>query len=514
MLITLTCHAPNAPDIGYLFGKNPASLFAREFSGGRVLVFYPEVADDHLTITLLTEIDPIALVRTASGAHGLDQYVNDRPYVASSLTSVALNVAFGSALGGKSRERPERVNEVMRWEISLPVVACDAGEEFITRIFAPLGYGVTVERLPLDSAFPAWGPSNLYALRLSGEQTVQAVLSHLYVLLPVLDNAKHYYIEASETEKLLRHGGAWLAAHRERRLITRRYLRYHRPLVTSALARLASLALEEGDEDAEANADTSEETLEETPEDVTSEDVTPEGVTPSETVETRPTPARKTGHLHTQRLEAVIEAVRAANATSLVDLGCGEGRLLTLALKERGLKRILGMDVSSFALSHARRYLHLDDMPPAQRERIEIVQGSLLYRDKRLEGFDVASLVEVVEHLDPPRLDAMERVIFAHARPRRVIVTTPNREYNVHWEALGAEKLRHRDHRFEWTRAEGQAWAERVSKLYGYSFVWREIGAADEGLGAPSQMMIFDRQDDAQTQHEAPATENGKEATA
>ena len=142
MLITLTCHAPNAPDVGYLFGKNPASLFAREFSGGRVLVFYPEVAEDHLTIALLTEIDPIALVRTASGAHGLDQYVNDRPYVASSLTSVALNVAFGSALGGKSRERPERVNEVLRWEVSLPVVACDAGEDFITRIFAPLGYEV------------------------------------------------------------------------------------------------------------------------------------------------------------------------------------------------------------------------------------------------------------------------------------------------------------------------------------------------------------------------------------
>jgi 3' terminal RNA ribose 2'-O-methyltransferase Hen1 len=498
MLITLTCHAPNAPDVGYLFGKNPASLFAREFSGGRVLVFYPEVADDRLTIALLTEIDPIALVRTASGAHGLDQYVNDRPYVASSLTSVALNVAFGSALGGKSRERPERVNEVMRWEVSLPVVACDAGEEFITRILAPLGYEVTAERLPLDSMFPVWGESNMYALRLSGAQTVQAVLSHLYVLLPVLDNAKHYYIEASETEKLLRHGGVWLAAHRERRLITRRYLRYRRPLVTSALSRLASLALEEGDEDAEADADTSEEA--------------PEDVTPSEIGETPRTPAQKTPNLHTQRLEAVMEAVRAANSTSLVDLGCGEGRLLTLALKERGLKRILGMDVASGSLARARRYLHMDDMPPAQRERIEVVQGSLLYRDRRLEGFDVAALVEVVEHLDPPRLSAMERVVFAHARARRVIVTTPNREYNVHWETLGAEKLRHRDHRFEWTRAECQAWAERVGKQFGYSFTWREIGSADEGLGAPSQLVIFDRQDNAQTQLEA--AENGKEAMA
>jgi 3' terminal RNA ribose 2'-O-methyltransferase Hen1 len=488
LLITLTCSASNAPDIGYLFGKNPASLFAREFSGGRVLVFYPEVAEDHLTIALLTDIDPIALVRRASGAHGLDQYVNDRPYVASSLTSVALNVAFGSALGGKSRERPERVGEVMRWEVSLPVVACDAGEEFITRIFAPLGYEVALARLPLDQAFPAWGESNLYALRLSGEQTVQAVLSHLYVLLPVLDNAKHYYIEASETEKLLRHGGAWLAVHPERDLITRRYLRYRRPLVKSALARLADLTAEEGD----AEAVSAE--MEEAPDESA--------------------PSKKTLHLHQQRLDSVIEAVRAANATSLVDLGCGEGRLLTLALKERGLKRILGIDVATSSLSRARRYLHLDDMPPAQRERIEVVQGSLLYRDKRLEGFDVAALVEVVEHLDPPRLGAMERVVFAHARPRRVIVTTPNREYNAHWEALGAEKLRHRDHRFEWTRAECQEWAGRVGKQFGYSAEWREIGPADESLGAPSQVVIFDRQDDAQTPHDTTATVNGKEAPA
>jgi 3' terminal RNA ribose 2'-O-methyltransferase Hen1 len=490
LLITLTCYAPNAPDVGYLFGKNPASLFARDFSGGRVLVFYPEVAEDHLTIALLTEIDPIALVRTANGAHGLDQYVNDRPYVASSLTSVALNVAFGSALGGKSRERPERVNEVMSWEVGLPVVACDAGADFITRICAPLGYEVTAERLPLDPAFPAWGLSNLYGVRLSGAQTVQAVLSHLYVLLPVLDNAKHYYIEASETEKLLRHGGAWLAAHPECDLIIRRYLRYRRPLVISALARLADLALEEGDGNAEPVGDATEDASEEAPS----------------------APAEKTLDLHRQRLDAVIEVIRAANATSLVDLGCGEGRLLTLALKERGLKRILGVDVASGSLARARRYLHLDDMPPAQRERIEIVQGSLLYRDKRIEGFDVAALVEVVEHLDPPRLGAMERVVFAHARPRRVIVTTPNREYNVHWEALGAEKLRHRDHRFEWTRAECQAWAVRVGKQFGYSCEWRAIGPADEALGAPSQMVIFDRQDDAQTRQEA--TENWKEATA
>ncbi len=136
-------------------------------------------------------------------------------------------------------------------------------------------------------------------------------------------------------------------------------------------------------------------------------------------------------------------------------------------------------------------------MSEAERQRIQVVQGSLLYRDRRLEGFDVAALVEVVEHFDPPRLGAMERVVFEHARPRRVVLTTPNREYNAHWATLGVQKLRHHDHRFEWTRAECQAWAERIAATHGYRYAWQEIGPADPALGAPSQLVIFDRLDTA-----------------
>jgi 3' terminal RNA ribose 2'-O-methyltransferase Hen1 len=198
--------------------------------------------------------------------------------------------------------------------------------------------------------------------------------------------------------------------------------------------------------------------------------------------------------LHEQRLNAVLAAVREIGAQSLADLGCGEGRLLAQALKERHLTRILGMDVSSVALARAQRRLHIDTLPDAQRKRLEIVQGSLLYRDHRLEGFDVAALVEVVEHQDPPRLQALERVVFQHARPRRVIITTPNREYNVRWEALGAERLRHADHRFEWTRAECREWAERVATSYGYRVTRQDLGSVDPDLGGPSQLVIFDQQ--------------------
>lgn len=478
MLITLTCAAPHAPEVGYLLGKNPASVFARPFSAGTVHVFYPEVADERVTIALLVEIDPVGLVRGPAALARLDQYVNDRPYVASSLTSVAINTAFGSAMAGRAtKEHAERLDERMRWEVSLPAVACDAGDDLITRLFAPLGYTVATTRLPLDPAFPAWGQADLYSVHLEGEQTVQQVLGHLYVLLPVLDNSKHYYVGTDEADKLLAHGGAWLAAHPERELIARRYLRYKRPLVQSALDRLAESDPALAPDAARADAASAS-----------------EGDAP-----TPPDPVEAALGLHEQRLNAVLAAVRAIGATSLADLGCGEGKLLARALDEPELARIFGMDVSTQALARARRALHFDTLPPARRARIEVAQGSLLYRDRRLEGFDAAALVEVVEHLDAPRLRAMERVVFQHARPRRVIVTTPNREYNVHWPAVGAHRLRHRDHRFEWTRAECQAWAERVAAAYGYRAARQELGPADPTLGAPSQLIIFDRLDEVLT---------------
>lgn len=473
MLITLTCYAPNASDVGYLLGKNPASTFERPFSAGTVWVFYPEVAEDHVTVALLTEIDPVGLVRGPAALSQLDQYVNDRPYVASSLTSVALKTAFSTALAGRSASasKSERLNERMRWVVTLPAVACDGGDELMQRIFAPLGYIATTDRLPLDTQFSTWGMANLYHVTLDGSQTVQDTLGHLYVLLPVLDNSKHYYVGADETDKLLAHGGSWLAAHPERDLIARRYLRYKRTLVQSALDRLMAMDAQTAEESDTAVEDS----------DSISDD------SPA------PEPTEPGMGLHELRLNTVLAAVREAGARSLVDLGCGEGKLLALALKERSLTRILGMDVSSVALAQTRRKLHFDTLSPTQRQRIEIVQGSLLYRDQRLAGFDVATMVEVIEHLDPPRLAAMERVVFEHARPRRVIVTTPNREYNAHWEAVGEARLRHHDHRFEWTRAECRAWAERVAAQYGYYMSLQDLGPLDADLGAPSQLVIFDR---------------------
>jgi SAM-dependent methyltransferase len=498
MLITFTCHAPRAPEVGYLLGKNPGSVFEREFSAGTAWVFFTAVADDSVSFALLTEVDSVGLVRGPAAVAGLDQYVNDRPYVANSLTSVALNVAFRTAMSGECKTLPERVAERMRWEVILPAVACDAGAECIESVFAPLGYGVETIRLPLDPQFPAWGPSDVYTVRLAGEQIVADVFNHLYVLLPVLDNAKHYYVTESETEKLLGHGGAWLAAHPARTLIARRYLRYKRPLILSALGRLrdadAPAAPEDelGLQDAPAEAPDASSAVAALPAGDAPAAV-PDGAAPPMEDAPAARHAQREPGLHEQRLAAVMSAVREVGATSLADVGCGEGRLLALALAEPRLKRILGLDVSMRAL--AARRLRLERMPPAQRARIVVAQGSVLYRDQRLEGFDALALVEVIEHLDAARLGAMERVVFGYARPRRVVLTTPNREYNAVWESLAEGALRHEDHRFEWTRAQCQAWAERVALTYGYVARREEVGPMDAALGAPSQIVVLDRAD-------------------
>ena len=287
------------------------------------------------------------------------------------------------------------------------------------------------------------------------------MLAHLYVLVPVLDDEKHYWVGEDEVEKLLRHGEGWLAAHPERDLIARRYLKRRRGLVDAALARLSDDA---PDPDAAKEARDDEEQAVERP-----------------------------IGLHEQRIGAVVAALRASGARRVLDLGCGEGRLLRELLADRTFAEIVGVDVSHRALEIAADRLHLDRLPPAQRERITLLHGALTYRDKRLAGYDAAAVVEVVEHLDPPRLAAFEHVLFEHARPTTVILTTPNREYNVRFPSLPAGRLRHRDHRFEWTRAELAAWADAVAVRFGYAVRYQGIGPDDPDLGAPSQMAVFSR---------------------
>jgi len=180
----------------------------------------------------------------------------------------------------------------------------------------------------------------------------------------------------------------------------------------------------------------------------------------------------------------------------VLDLGCGEGKLLRLLALEKQFKRIVGMDVSIRSLEIAADKLNLKRLPEREKDRFELFQGSLTYRDSRLEGYDAAALVEVIEHVDPGRLAALERSVFGFARPRTVIITTPRADYNAKYESLADGAFRHSDHRFEWTEAEFVAWCAGVGERFGYSFETEAVGETDAAFGAPSQMAVFTRKDE------------------
>lgn len=466
MLLTLTTTHNPATDLGFLLRKNPSRPQSFSLSFGKAHVFYPEATPERCTVALQVEVDPVGLVRNRRGPSGeggaLEQYVNDRPYAASSFLSVAIAEIFGSALSGKSKERPELTDTPLPLRVTFSALPCRGGEEFLRKLFEPLGYTVSARRLPLDEKFPDWGESAYHRVELEACLPLQKLLSHLYVLVPVLDNDKHYWVSDDEVEKLLRHGEGWLALHPEREVITRRYLKHQRSLVDDALAQLADESEPNPDIVAEAHAQ--------------EEDAIESSIS-----------------LNEQRLGSVLAALKASGATRVLDLGCGEGRLLQALLKEKQFAEIVGMDVSHRALKIAHDRLHYDRLPPVQKERLCLLHGSLIYRDQRLAGFDAAAVVEVIEHLDAPRLAAFERVLFECAKPKTIVITTPNREYNVKWETLPAGKFRHRDHRFEWTRAEYQEWANRVATRFGYNVRFLPVGPEDSSVGSPTQMGVFER---------------------
>jgi 3' terminal RNA ribose 2'-O-methyltransferase Hen1 len=471
MLLTIsTTHQP-ATDLGYLLYKHPDRVHTTNLTFGSASVFYPEATNDRCTAALLVDIDPIALIRgernAARDAVTLGQYVNDRPYAASSFLATAIGKVFGTAMTGRSKDRPELAAAPIPLEIRIPAMPCRGGETILRRIFEPLGYNVQTTPLPLDSTMPDWGMSRYFDVTLSGTLPLREALEHLQVLIPVLDDAKHYWVGQEEIERLIRRGGTWLAAHPDREMISVRALRYDRRLTREALARLASLDIGGADLDVDERDEKADE----------EEQIVEERIS-----------------LNDQRLQAVVLAVRNSNARRVADLGCGEGRLVDRLLKDLPkVEKVVGVDVSMSALHRATKRLHLDTMAPSKRKRVELMQGALTYRDRRLEDVDAVTLVEVIEHVDAERLDALQTVVFKHIAPQTVIVTTPNVSYNVLFTGMQPGSMRHRDHRFEWTREEFANWANHVCLSFGYSVVFEPIGPVDDVVGAPTQMAIFTR---------------------
>ncbi|HEY1299990.1 MAG TPA: 3' terminal RNA ribose 2'-O-methyltransferase Hen1 [Stellaceae bacterium] len=445
-----TTHRP-ATDLGFLLHKHPDRLHEAELPFGKAHLFYPEARHERCEAALVLDVDPIGLVRgRGAGVGAQDQYVNDRPYAASSFLSVALLRLLRSAMAGSSRERPELVEQNLPLEARVaPLPARDGGAALVRELFEPLGWTVEIEPI----AGIGGSASPYVSLRLAGNERLAALLNHLYVLVPVLDDDKHYWVGDDEVAKLLQRGEGWLDRHPARELIVARYLRHQRSLSRAALARLAP---DEADAE-EIGSDVPEDRLE--------------------------APLR----LSDQRLDAVVAALRGAGARSVADLGCGEGALLSRLSAERWADTLFGLDASAAALARAAQRLG------PRAHRVSLLHGSLAYRDRRWEGAAAAALVEVVEHIDRDRLPAVERVVFGRARPATVVVTTPNRDYNVLFRTLPAGALRHPDHRFEWDRAEFRAWVASIEASHGYRAALSGIGPSHPEHGAPTQMAVFRR---------------------
>lgn len=455
MLLTISAAAspgfPDARDLGFLLHKHPDRVQAFEAGSATAYVLFPEATPARTTAALIL-VD-----------QRIEEFVTDVHYVAGSQLAVAINSVFRTARAGTCSARPELPGLELDLVLTLPSVPCRGGLDLARRMFEPLGWQVCGTAVPLDATIPEWGDSAYLNLELRGSMRLSTALSQLYVLLPTLNNSKHYWVDSDEAEKLVRNGGTWLARHPDRDLIMRRYLAHRNQYIDAAQDRL--------------------QLLDDRPVITEADDLSPEAEDGAPTVP-----------LVIHRHGAVLDAVREVGAHRVLDLGCGPGTLLRKLLAEPSITDVVGTDVSARSLEVAARRLHLE-RGDRRSERVTLLHSSLTYLDDRLKGYDAAVLMEVIEHLDAERLPALEHAVFANARPNAVIVTTPNFEYNVRYESLGNGEFRHPDHRFEWSRAEFADWAAAVADRFGYEYELRPVGSVDPEVGAPTQLALFRRAD-------------------
>ena len=461
MLLTISYSGHNTEDLGYLLYKNPKRPQMFELSSGKAYVFYPEVSCERTTAAMLLDIDPIDLARgKADSGGGLFDYVNDRPYVSSSFLSSAISKVFGTAMTGRADDHQALSDSPLNLEAAITMLPCRGETSILNRVFEPLGYTVNYETFVMDGQFPDWGKSKAVNLTLKGNVRLRDLLNHIYVLVPVFDRQKHYWVGEDEVDKLLRYAESWLPDHPEKKFITSNYLKRLRPLVNMAFERLFQREQKISTDDETAQQGEAQQDNE-------------------TTLEIR----EKKLNLNLQRLGSVVAALKNCGAKSVIDLGCGSGNLLGLLAKEKQFERIAGMDISHTALEYAADKLKLD--------RVTLFHGSLTYKDARIKNYDAACVIEVIEHFDLSRIAAFERALFEFTHTPVIVLTTPNREYNVKYENLNENEFRHEDHRFEWNRMEFHQWAEKTAARYGYEVKFSEIGGSDETLGAPTQMGVF-----------------------
>lgn len=457
--LSIATTRPNASDLGFLLYKHPDRVFRSDDTRNRLVKavgFYPEVSSDRCEFVLLVAVDPVERVRGLAWNGGIAQYVEPLPFLASSHLAQALSLCLRSAMNGiASSKDPEtdaklKALAAEKWPLEIKVTPVRSSPAMIRRMFEPLGWKVDVESTALEVDGSKY-PDALHTIVLCGDQTVSDALTQLYVLLPALDPARHYFYGDNEVDKFVAKSQNWLDGHPARDLIVGRYLSKSKELQTAAKSLLDgepnTTVIEEKSGDAEESA-------------------------------------------HDQRHRRIVDLVATIGATRIADLGCGEGRLLARLTALPGKLEIVGVEPALADLDKARKLLSRNPgrlMDP----RVTLKHGSILYADKSLKGFDVAILSEVIEHIDEERLDHAERCVFGAMNPAMVIVTTPNSDFNVAFPLLEG-RLRHNDHRFEWGRKDAEAWCQRVAAQYGYTFEIDGVGGFDNTIQQHlSHLIIF-----------------------
>lgn len=485
LILTITYEGQNTQDLGYLLYKNPYRAQSFDLPTGKAHVVYPEISDERTTAALILDLDPLILSKgkPGTGEAGLFDYVNDRPYVSSSFMSGAIKKVFATAMTGRCVQRQELADARIDLTVKLFMLPVRGEKDMINRFFAPLGYTVSFETFPIDEDFPEWGESPYVNLCLKGRVRLADLLNQIYILIPVFDLQRHYYAGEDEIENVIRHGNNWLSTHPERDYILKRYFNKSRNYAKEAISRLDSIYSDsEKPFIEEIGLKSSAEDIEKSTENTNGE------TTPSEIRQYSGEPLDKI------RIQTVCNTVISCEAKTVIDIGCGEGKLLALLAKEPQIQKIAGVDVSVSALKKARLRLENLLFSDSQRQKVTLFQGSLMYRDKRYKGYDALCLVEVLEHIDPKKLPVLEKNIFGYTSPNIAVITTPNRAYNVNYDYLTGA-FRHKDHRFEWDEKEYRAWCEKICEEYGYGFELSGIGRDIEIVNAaslcPTMMAVF-----------------------
>ncbi|MCP1182506.1 3' terminal RNA ribose 2'-O-methyltransferase Hen1 [Paenibacillus sp. 1781tsa1] len=494
MHLILKASGADAGVISHLLAKNPLNIYDRVDKGVRVRMVYTKATETETEVLIHAEPDPVDLVRGTPDGYDITQYINDREFVTSSLFCSYIRGALGTALNGKPKEDyVQWVGHAFELELTFGPVASDLPDRVVEELFSPLGYAVSMERGELSYSFDLKNKSTVRHITLRGRNTVQHALRQLFLLIPVLDNYKHYFISEDEIDKIKRYGEGWLDAHPLKELIVKRTLRFAeliRQYERQEGALYASFGLESGmaqvlDTVIQKNNVGHREDREQDQRE--SESVSDGG-------HSEP-PVR----LNELRYRAITDVVSALPVKrSIVDMGAGEGKLSARLAHISGVESILAVEPSGQSRLRAmERFAKLEGRSEVVAIPEPII-GSLFYFDEQMQNQDVMILCEVIEHIEEYRLNRIMDTIMNEYQPEVLLVTTPNKEYNEVY-AMEQESFRHHDHRFEWTRAELASRCEEWTQRGSYGYEIKGIGEHVEGYGQPTQLVIFERRKESQS---------------